>query len=193
MRGRIIGVLLTALVLAGVAVVPASAGIAWRVEPGGDAVATADEVVIGFGSTDVRCGPVEMPMVFEPDANLLAVVPVHPGTAFNLCGIGGLTPAGLVQLGTWTLVGLSHDAGLTVGRLDDVSLQLSAPGCEATISGYVIALYTNETGVLSLLGDETLTVSSVSPVDDCLGLVHVGDTGSVAGEFVVSPRQIITP
>lgn len=62
-------------------------------------------------------------------------------------------------------------------------------GCAASFSGFLDFVYDQTSGRLEILPDSTTAVSSVDPVDNCLGLVDEGDRVSIGVILSVVPIQ----
>jgi hypothetical protein len=52
--------------------------------------------------------------------------------------------------------------------------------------------YNNNTGVLTVLPNPTLTIASVDENDDCFGLIATGDRATFDGAYNVTPGQTIS-
>jgi hypothetical protein len=119
-------------------------------------------------------------------ANPIATLP--PGsTQFNNCsGPFGLT-FNVTHQGTWELHGDSYASGVTTGRITNIVADISGPFCEATVTGSVNGTYTNASDELEVLPDQTLTVSTVDPNNDCLGLITQGEAAGFSGTFAITP------
>jgi hypothetical protein len=199
MRARFIGALAAgaALVTTAVMAGPASAQPAtWTVSPGGDFTGTAGETILTTESgVELFCSS----STAEGNApggtgvsNPLASL-AEGGVQFNDCqGPFGLTFE-VAHVGTWNLNGASYDGSdVTTGTLDDITANISGPGCEAVVTGSVNATYTNSTGVLTVLPDQTLTISTVDPNNDCLGLITQGEHAGFSGDYQISPVLTVT-
>jgi hypothetical protein len=200
MRARLIGALAAgaALVTSAVLASPASAQPeTWTVDPGGAFTGTAGETIL---TTE---GGVELFCVSSTAAgtaasgtglsNPLAEIPDGPGVQFNDCqGPFGLT-FDVDHVGTWFLNGASYDGSdVTTGTLDGITANISGPGCEAVVTGSVNVTFTNSTDVLSVLPDQTLTISTVDPANDCLGLITEGEHAGFDGDYVIDPGLTVT-
>src|SRR5262249_3718582 len=126
--------------------------------------------------------------------NQLATIPETPGIQFFNCLLAGFIQFEVTQVGTWTLNGVDYNAstGVTNGTIDGITANISGPGCEATVTGFVRGTYTNSTDVLAVTPDPTLTVTSVDPVNNCSDLIHTGATAQFDGAYVVTPGQDVT-
>jgi hypothetical protein len=198
MRARLIGALAAGAALAATAFITgsASADPTWTVSPGGSFTGTAGETDLTTESgVELFCSSSTASGTAQSGSGLsnpLATLP-EGGVVFNDCqGPFGLTFE-VSHVGTWNLNGVSYDGSdVTTGNLDNITANISGPGCEATVTGAVNATYTNSTGVLSVLPDQTLTISSVDPNNDCLGLISQGEHAGFSGDYQISPALTVT-
>jgi hypothetical protein len=201
MRRRIVGMLAVgAAVLSAIVVVstPASAA-AWTITPGGHADGTAGQTNLTVndpqsGEIQMTCSSSTVGVELAVAGDQLATIPEAPGIQFNNCLLAGFIEFSVQQVGVWTINGSSFDAatGVTTGTIDNINANISGPGCVATVAGSVNGTYTNSTDVLSVAPDQTLTITSVDPVDNCLDLIHEGATAAFDGDYTVVPGQDIT-
>jgi hypothetical protein len=201
MRKRIAGMLavgVSALSTVVALATPASAA-AWTVTPGGHADGAAGQTNLivqdpQSGEIQMTCSTSTVGVELAVAGNQLATIPEAPGIQFNNCLLAGFIEFSVQQVGVWTLNGSSYDAGtgVTIGTIDNIVADISGPGCAATVEGSVNGTYTNGTDVLAVNPDQTLTVTSVDPVDNCLDLIHQGATAAFDGDYAVSPGQDIT-
>lgn len=207
MRGRVTRVFLIGALTAAAAVFTAgSAGAdpitpaSWTVSPGGTVSAAAGVTVL----TDVNTGvQLTCDTSTLTDASLVTEAtgsPAQIGTlpqgsvGFQNCsGPFGLTFE-VEHIGDWALNGVTFDpdTGVTVGTLTNISANLSGFACSASVSGSVDGTYDNNTGVLTILPNPTLTISFVDPIDNCFGLINEGDSSTFDGAYTVTPAQTIT-
>ncbi|OLF13616.1 hypothetical protein [Actinophytocola xanthii] len=205
MRGRLTALLAvgaSALTAVVVAATPASAAAPWTITPGGPANGVAGTTNLTVQDADgntleMSCASSTAGVVLESGevpGPLLATIPEEGGIEFQDCLLAGLITFEVDQVGDWTINGVSYDAatGVTTGTIDGVEANVSGPGCSATVAGSVNGTYTNDTDVLRVLPDFTLTVTFVDATDDCLGLLHEGDQASFDGAYEVTPDQTIT-
>jgi hypothetical protein len=185
-----------------VAITPASAAAPWNISPGGPAEGVAGTTNLTV--RDVDGNTIEMSCASstagvnlesgEVPGPLLATIPETGGIEFIDCLLGGLITFEVDQVGDWHINGVSYDpaTGVTTGTIDDITANVFGPGCSATVAGSVNGTYTNSTDVLAVVPDFTLDVTFVDEVDDCLGLLHVGDEAAFDGAYAVTPDQTIT-
>jgi hypothetical protein len=201
MRKRIAGMLavgVSALSTVVAMATPASAA-AWTVTPGGHADGTAGQTNLTVqdpqsGEIQMTCSSSTVGVELEVVGNQLATIPESPGIQFNNCLLAGFIEFSVQQVGVWTLNGTSYDAGtgVTIGTIDNIVANISGPGCAATVEGSVNGTYTNSSDVLAVNPEQTLTVTSVDPIDNCLDLIHQDATAAFDGNYAVSPGQDIT-
>jgi hypothetical protein len=172
----------------------------WTLSPGGVIDATAGVTVL----TDVDTG-VQLTCETSTltDATLvtsatgspaqIGTLPVGSVGFQNCSGPFGLTFE-VEHVGDWALNGTTYDpvTGVTAGTLTGITANLSGFACSATVTGSVDGTYDNNTGVLTVLPNPTLTVSFVDEFDDCLGLINTGDRSTFDGAYAVTPGQTIT-
>jgi hypothetical protein len=177
---------------------PASAA-AWSITPGGHADGTAGQTNLTVndpqsGEIQMTCSSSTVGVELAVAGDQLATIPEAPGIQFNNCLLAGFIEFSVQQVGVWTINGSSFDSatGVTTGTIDNINANISGPGCVATVAGSVNGTYTNSTDVLSVAPDQTLTVTSVDPVDNCLDLIHEGATAAFDGDYTVAPGQDIT-
>jgi hypothetical protein len=205
MRKRILGMLAigtTALATVVAVASPASAAPPWTITPGGHVDGTAGTTNLTVedpqsGEIQMTCDSSTAGVDLESGVsadNQLATIPATPGIQFANCLLAGFIQFSVQQVGTWTLNGVSYDAatGVTTGTIDNIVANISGPGCAATVEGSVNGTFTNSTDVLAVQPDQTLTVSSVDPTDNCLDLIHTGATAGFDGSYSVTPGQEIT-
>jgi hypothetical protein len=172
----------------------------WTVSPGGVIDATAGVTVL----TDVDTGvQLTCDTSTLTDATLvtsatgspaqIGTLPVGSVGFQNCSGPFGLTFE-VEHVGDWALNGTTYDpaTGVTTGTLTGITANLSGFACSATVTGSVDGTYDNNTGVLTVLPNPTLTVSFVDEFDDCLGLINTGDRSTFDGAYTVTPGQTIT-
>ncbi|HEY0454164.1 hypothetical protein [Actinophytocola sp.] len=184
------------------AAVPASAAPApWTITPGGPANGTAGTTILTVRDSSgsdlqMSCASSTAGVVLERGTvpgPKLATIPETGGIAFQNCILAGLITFDVTQVGDWTINGVSYDGtNVTNGTIDGINALVIGPGCNATVAGSVKGTYTNSTDVLATVPDFTLSVTRVDAVDDCLGLLHVGDTAAFNGAYSVTPDQTIT-
>jgi hypothetical protein len=205
MRKRIAGMLavgVTTLSTVVAVAAPASAAPPWTITPGGHTDGTAGTTNLTVedpqsGEIQMTCDSSTVGVDLESgvsDDNQLATIPESPGIQFNNCLLAGFIEFSVQQVGVWTLNGSSYDAatGVTTGTIDGIVANISGPGCAATVEGSVNGTFDNAADVLTVNPDQTLNVTTVDPVDNCLDLIHVGATAAFDGAYAVSPGQEIT-
>jgi len=205
MRKRIAGMLAIGIATLSTVVAvatPASAVPPWTITPGGHTDGTAGTTNLTVqdpqsGEIQMTCASSTVGVDLESGAsadNQLATIPPSPGIQFNNCLLAGFIEFSVQQVGVWTLNGSSYNAatGVTTGTIDNIVADISGPGCAATVEGSVNGTFNNGTDVLTVNPDQTLTVTSVDPVDNCLDLIHQGATAAFDGAYSVSPGQDIT-
>jgi len=199
MRARLIGALAAGAALAASAVITGTASAVpatWTVSPGGSFTGTAGETDLTTeGGVELFCSSSTAAGTAQSGSGLsnpLAQLP-EGGVSFNDCqGPFGLS-FDVAHVGTWDLNGVSYDGSdVTTGTLDNITANISGPGCEATVTGSVNVTYTNSTGVLSVLPDQTLLISTVDPNNDCLGLITQGEHAGFSGDYQISPVLTVT-
>jgi hypothetical protein len=198
MCARLIGALAAGAALAVSAVLTGTASAqpaTWTVTPGGPFTGTAGETILTtesgielFCTSSTAAGDAASGSGLSNPLATLA----EGGVVFNDCqGPFGLTFE-VAHVGTWTLNGASYDgAGTTTGTLDNITANISGPACEATVTGSVNATYNNG-GTLTVLPDQTLTISFVDPANDCLGLITQGEAAGFSGSYAISPVLTVT-
>jgi len=199
MRGRLLGALAAGAALVASAMISgtASAELAdWTVTPEGAFSGNAGTTILTIEETGIElaCTSASVDGSADSGANPIATIPATPGIQFNDCqGPFGLTFE-VTHVGTWDLNGVSYDAGtgVTIGTIDNITANISGPGCEATVTGYVDGTYTNSTAVLAVLPNYTLDISFVDPANDCLGLIEQGQHSSFNGSFTITPALTVT-
>ncbi len=205
MRKRIAGMLavgITTLSVVVAAASPAAAAPPWTITPGGAADGAAGTTNLTVedpqsGEIQMTCDSSSVGVELESgvsEDNQLATIPESPGIQFNNCLLAGFIQFTVQQVGVWTINGSSYDVGtgVTTGTIDNIVADISGPGCAATVEGSVNGTFTNGTDVLAVIPDQTLTVTSVDPANDCLGLIHEGATAAFDGAYTVTPGQEIT-
>jgi hypothetical protein len=201
MRRRIAGMLAVGVAVLStvVAVATPASAAAWSITPGGHADGTAGQTNLTVndpqsGEIQMTCSSSTVGVELAVSGDQLATIPESPGIQFNNCLLAGFIEFSVQQVGVWTINGSSFDAatGVTTGTIDNINANISGPGCAATVAGSVNGTYTNSTDVLSVAPDQTLTITSVDPVDNCLDLIHVGATAAFDGDYTVVPGQDIT-
>lgn len=201
MRARMIGALAAgvALVVSSVVAVPAAAQPAtWTVSPGGAFHGLAGETLLETQESGIQFGCASSTLDGEAQggtglSNPLASIPETPGITINDCS----GPFGIVfeidPVGEWHLNGASYDGSdVTTGTIDDLQLDVVAPGCNATITGSLDVTYTNSTGVLRVLPNFTAVFSFIDPVNNCLGIISTGDHASLSTSYALTPVLTIT-
>jgi hypothetical protein len=201
MRVRLIGALAAgaALLVSAVVAVPAAAQPAtWTVSPGGAFHGVAGETLLETLESGIQFGCASSTLDGEAPggtglSNPLASFPETPGITLNDCS----GPFGIVfeidPVGEWHFNGASYDGSdVTTGTIDDLQLDVVAPGCNASLSGSLDATYTNSTGTLKVLPNFTVVFSYVDPVNNCLGIINTGDHASLNTAYVLSPGLTIT-
>ena len=198
MRARLIGALAAGAALAVSAVITGSASAqpaTWTVTPGGDFTGAAGETILTTESgIELFCTSSSAAGTAQSGSGLsnpLAQLP-EGSVLFNDCqGPFGLTFT-VAHLGTWDLNGASYDGvAETAGTLDNITAQISGPACEATVTGSVNITYNND-GTLTVLPDQTLTISTVDPANDCLGLITQGEAAGFSGAYAIDPVLTVT-
>ncbi|MFC4853370.1 hypothetical protein [Actinophytocola glycyrrhizae] len=198
MRGRLIGTIAAGVALAATTVMAGAASAAplsWDVSrddggTSGDFTGAAGVTVLttesGIELTCDSASAAGTANLGSGVANPIATLP-DDSTQFNNCsGPFGLT-FNVDHQGTWELHGDSYSGGVTTGRITNIVADISGPFCEATVTGSVNATFDNSGNVLAVLPAQTLTVSSVDPNNDCLGLITQGEAAGFQGDFVVTP------
>lgn len=198
MRARLIGALAAGAALAVSAVITGTASAqpaTWTVTPGGPFTGAAGETILTTESgIELFCTSSSAAGTAQSGSGLsnpLAQLP-EGSVLFNDCqGPFGLTFT-VAHIGTWDLNGASYDgAGETTGTLDNITAQISGPACEATVTGSVNITYNND-GTLTVLPDQTLTISTVDPANDCLGLITQGEAAGFSGAYTIDPVLTVT-
>jgi hypothetical protein len=207
MRRRVAHVLLAGAAVAATVIAGAGSASAdpitpssWTVSPGGTINATAGTTVLTDQNTQVQLtcdsssvtnGTLETSGTGSPAQ--LGTLPEGSVGFQNCSGPFGLT-FDVTHIGDWALNGATFDpdTGITTGTLTNITANLSGFACNATVTGTVNVTYDNNSGVLTVLPDPTLTVSSVDPANDCFGLIATGDTSTFDGAYTVSPSQTIS-
>lgn len=197
MRARISALLAVVAATLVLVAQPATAAPLWTITPGGEAVGVASPFKIIVGDAEIVCETATIDLDLESGTstdNALGTIPGSPGTGFQNCTVSGFITVSVTQVGTWTLNAVAYDpvTGVVTLSIDGVGIDIAGPGCAFTIEGSLGARFANITSVLAVVPDQTLTVTGVDPVDNCLDLVHGGETGAVHADFVISPAQTIT-
>lgn len=197
MRRRVLSlfavVVAAAATLALAVVVPAAAVPAtWTVTPGGAFTGNAGRTVL----TNARSGA-QLTCASSTARGTAKTGSGHPGAGLgsitNTTFTGCTGPLGITftvtHIGTWSLNAVSHASGVTTGTMTNIAARLSGPLCSASVSGFVNVTYTNATGALRVIPNNTLTLANVS---GCFGLLRNGDLTRFDGSYTVTPRQTIT-
>lgn len=204
MRKRIAGMLavgVTVLSAVVAATTPAAATPApWTITPGGASSGTAgvtNLVVHDPTSGDVTLTCATSTAGVNLDAgssadDQLGTIPETGGIEFNDCKLSGLIPFTVTQVGDWTFNGVSYNAGVTTGTIDNIETTILAAGCDATVAGSVGATYDNSTATLAVIGNPTLSVTRVDATNNCNGAIHAGDSAEFDGSYTINPAQTIT-
>lgn len=200
MRARMIGALAAGVALTVSAVVAAPAAalpVTWTVSPGGAFHGLAGETLLETLESGIQFGCASSTLDGQAQggsgvSNPLASFPETPGITLNDCS----GPFGIVfeidPVGEWHFNGASYGSGVTTGTIDDLQLDVVAPGCNATITGYLDATYTNSTGALRVLPNFTAVFSYIDPVNNCLGIISTGDHASLNTSYALTPALTIT-
>jgi len=202
MRARFIGAFIAgaALVLSAVVASPAAAVPAlWTVTPGGAFTGSAGVTNLAIQESGIAltCKTSTVSGTAKSGTGLsnpIASIPASPGIKFfNCSGPFGLTFT-VTQVGTWALNGVSYASGtgITTGTLTNITANIVGPGCNATVTGFVNAKFTNSTDILQVINNYTLLVSFVDSVNDCLGLINTGEHASFAGSYKITPGLTVT-
>jgi hypothetical protein len=181
---------------------PAAAAPPWTITPGGpvDGTAPGTNLVVHdpmTGDITLACDSSSVHAVLDegssPD-NQLGTIPQTPGIQFVHCLLAGFIEFTVTQVGDWTINGVSYDAGtgVTTGTIDGITANISGPGCEATVGGFVNGTYTNSTDILAVISDPTLHIDSVDPANNCSDLIHTGATAEFGGAYHLDPPQDIS-
>lgn len=96
-----------------------------------------------------------------------------------------------ITLSGGTLTGSSYSSGVTTGTITGITAKASSSVCSFTASGSLNGTYTNSSGTLSITGG-SLTLSNVSGTFCGLGGISNGSTGSVTGNYTLSPGVTVT-
>jgi hypothetical protein len=170
----------------------------WTVTPGGNFAAGGGDVVMEVAETGLlaHCVALELHGVARAGTggNPVAIFPESPGAAFTGCTAPAMAPA-IRQIGDWEMHAESYDpvSDTLAGTIRNVAFDWSSPACIATLGGSLNYHYDNSSGQLVILPDVTLTVTYVSPFDDCLGLLQEGETLSFDNTSSAVPPQQIVP
>ncbi|MBB4912122.1 hypothetical protein [Actinophytocola algeriensis] len=198
MRGRLIGAIATGAALVATTVFAGTASalpLVWDVSrddggtSGGFTGAAGVTVLTTESGIELTCDSASAAGTANLGtgvANPIATLPAG-STQFNNCsGPFGLTFE-VAHQGTWELHGDSYASGVTTGRITNIVADISGPFCEATVTGSVNGTFTNSSDELEVLPDQTLTVSTVDPNNDCLGLITQGEAAGFSGVFAITP------
>lgn len=156
-------------------------------DPGGPFTASGGPAIMtAGGAAEVSCDWLVLHGIAPvgPSGNPLAVFPEFPGAEFSGC----TNLATFTQVGTWEMNGASSDSDTITGTIDNVEVDLAAPGCVASFRGFLNFVYSQMSGQLEILADATL-IASVDPVNDCLGLISSGEHASMSVDLSVDPIQ----
>lgn len=122
------------------------------------------------------------------------------GTSSIKCtGPFGTTCTATQKAGTiWNINVVSYSGGVTTGDITGIDLIVNCSDifgvCTAEVIGTANFTYNNSTGVLTLTGSGTLTVTSATG-SGCAGLIKTSDTITIkitSGGFLFSPVLTIT-
>lgn len=201
MRARMIGALAAgvALLMSPVVAVPAAAVPAtWTVSPGGAFHGAAGETLLQTLESGIEFGCASSTVDGQAPggselSNPLLSFPETPGITLNDCQ----GPFGIVfeidPVGEWHFNGASYDGSdVTTGTIDDLQLDVVAPGCNATLTGSLDATYTNSTGALTVVPNFTVVFSFIDPVNNCLGIISTGDHAALSTSYQLTPQLTIT-
>lgn len=188
-------VLMTAVLAIGAAATPAAATpLTWNADPGGDFTASGPVDFAVSGSTFLSCTVILSGVApVGPTSGPLAVFPAIPGPVFDNCSSPFGLATTITQVGDWYMNGSSSDpvTDLVTGTLDNFSIEVEGPACDVTAIGSLNYVYSNTSGVMDVLPDETATVS-VDPVNNCLGLISDGEHGGLDASLQFNPIQRFT-
>lgn len=199
MRKRFLGMATVAVALSAVVIgtTPASAAAGWDVDPGGPATGTAGETVLavrpGGGGDDLVMSCQSSSATLNSFDSATDHVADINGISFVDCVLAGLISFEVVADVPWTLHASSYSAPVVTGQIQDISATIIGAGCLATVGGSVNGSFNNDTEQLTVDDDFTLQITSVDPVDNCLGLINTGDAAAFSGVYTVNPGQNITP
>jgi len=169
----------------------------WTVVPGGPA-SSAGSVVVTVQETGVefQCSSVSgsgVSVSGNGNANPIAEIRADDVSFAECEGPFGAV-AELTPRGVWHLAAAAYDpaTGVSSGTIEDIEIGILAPGCTATLSGYVDITYDNATDTVTLLPNPTVEISYVDPVDTCLALIEQGQHLMPDASFILGPGQDIS-
>ncbi|MCT2586077.1 hypothetical protein [Actinophytocola gossypii] len=202
MRRSVMGSLVAGLALAASATLAGTASAqqaTWTITPGGDFDGLAGETILTIQETGIQlfCSSSTAGGTAKSGSgqtNPLATIPETGGIDFIDCqGPFGLTFE-VEQVGDWTLNGSGYDAGtgVTTGTIDGITANIVGPSCNATVTGFVDATYTNGSAELAVTPNPTLDISYVDPNNTCLGLISEGQHATFDGTYEIDPALTVT-
>lgn len=123
-----------------------------------------------------------------------------PANPFAACSDPSMILVDITSNGLpWSFNAASHASGVTTGTLGGVRFTFQdSSGCDATIggpgttAGTVGASYTNVTGRLKYTTASTNLVVKTADADCDPGIINVGDSVRLSGEYQASPKISIT-
>lgn len=174
----------------GLAVAPASAAT-WTVSPANTSITATQSgnTVMSSGSAKITCTGGSITGSTSNGAN--AVLATIGSGSESGCKDSVVGASWTITLSGGTLTGSSYSNGVTTGTISGVTAKASSSVCSFTASGSLNGTYTNSSGTLSITGG-SLTLSNVSGFGCGLGGIKSGSTGSVTGNYTVSPGVTIT-
>jgi hypothetical protein len=163
------------------------------ITPGGVSSWTAAHPSLG----QVTCTKVTASFDFKSGSKVTNPVAKVTKATWKGCDIDTVSATITSRDLPWKLSLTSFDpsTGVWTGSLSKVAMNLSAPGCSATIegtsadNGKANITYRNSTGVLTSPGTGNLQFSAVT---GCFGLISNGDPASFKASGTLAPKQDIT-
>jgi hypothetical protein len=196
---RSVVVLLAAALLAlapAVSNAPAAHAATWTASPGGSFTATSSSFTMTNernGGSIVRCQSATLNGTVPVAGSGLSgtgIVRFTGGQFTNCTGPFGV-PCTVTVVGTWSLDAVSYNgSGVTIGKLTNVVIVLTCGSCTVQLAGSADVTYDNGTGVLRIVSNGGLVVSSAS--SGCLGTMVTGDRVWLDISFIIRPPIILT-
>jgi hypothetical protein len=186
MRTRILPALLavmaTLVLGTGTSVAAAPVPAGWSVTPG--------------GAFTGRGGPVDPPLACDGTdiAGVYSTVGNPLGTinriTYRNCTMFGLPTLQIIPHLPWTMNGLTYANGVTTMSITGIAASVNGTGCSFTAAGSATATYSNTTGLLTVVNQNTVVTS----VSGCLGLITQGTrVALLSRSYAISPPPVITP
>lgn len=187
MRRNLVRTLLAMLTVLVAGAGTAGASTGWTVTPGGSFTGTG-----GPTPPPVTCTSTVITGSFfsSLDGHIGEITEV----VFNGCTFEGFLPMEIDVHTPVPIFALSYAAPVVDVELRGFSADFRGPGCLYRVDGFIQGTYDNDTAQLAL-DRPRLTVTFVDPLENCFGLVNVGDAhdSPLSPVYDISPPQRIEP